>query len=339
MARSAAETPKTSRFLLLASICVIVAALYFAREVLIPLALAILLSFLLSPAVRWLEKIKLPRIVATLIVVIIGVGALCLIAYTAYRQTVVIVEQLPQYQTQLHQKIQSFRSHGSLVKKAEQEFKAAVNPETHPATAPSDSSAGNVSPSAPPSQRSPEQLPTSQPTVENPMPVRVIPQPPTTLEVVQNYGAKLLDPLATAGLVLVFIIFMLIDREDQRDRMIRLLGHGRLNITTQALDEASTRISRYLGRLAIVNVIYAILVAAGLWLIGKTLGKGTMFPNVLLWGILVGVFRFVPYIGIWIGAAFPLVLSFALFQGNAVVFATVGLFGVLEVVVSQIVEP
>ena len=342
MARSA-DSQKTSRSLVLASICVFVAALYFSREVLIPLALAILLSFLLSPAVHWLERLRLPRVVATLIVVILSVSALCLIAYTAYRQTVAIVEQLPRYQAQLHTKIQGLRSHGNLVKKAQQEIRAAVGPETKPSTAPSEPSTSNSPGTASPNSARPpgpaNQPPASQPSVENPLPVRVIPDTPTTLEVVRNYGAGLLDPLATAGLVLIFIIFMLIDREDLRDRMIRLLGHGRLNITTQALDEASTRISRYLGRLAIVNVIYAILVAAGLWLIGRTLGKGMSFPNVLLWGILVGVFRFVPYVGIWIGAAFPLVLSFALFPGNAVFFSTVGLFLVLEIVVSQFVEP
>src|SRR5436309_14175314 len=115
MARSS-DPPKTSRFLVLASICVVVAALYFSREVLIPLALAILLSFLLSPAVRWLEHLRLPRVVATLIVVTLSIGALCLIGYTAYRQTVTIVEQLPRYQAQLHTKIQGLKSHGSVVK-------------------------------------------------------------------------------------------------------------------------------------------------------------------------------------------------------------------------------
>jgi hypothetical protein len=128
-------------------------------------------------------------------------------------------------------------------------------------------------------------------------------------------------------------------REDLRDRVIRLIGHGRLNVTTQALDEAGSRISRYLGALAIVNGAYGATIAGGLWAAGHFFGHGHGFPNVLVWGLLVGLFRFVPYIGIWIGASFPLLLSFALFPGSAVFFTVLGLFVALEIGVSQFVEP
>ena len=132
---------------------------------------------------------------------------------------------------------------------------------------------------------------------------------------------------------------MLLSREDLRDRLIRLLGSARLNLTTQALDEASTRISSYLGALSIVNFCYGLLTAGGLWLIGKFLGGGEGFPSVMVWAILVGLLRFVPYVGIWIGAGFPLLLSFAIFPGYSVFFATLVMFGVLEIVVSQAIEP
>src|SRR5436305_485637 len=123
MARSV-EQNKNSRLLIMASLCVVVAALFFAREVLVPLALAMLLSFLFTPVVRWLEKLKLSRAPAVLIVVTVAVIAVGLVGYMVYRQGVTIVEQLPNYRTQLTTKIQRFKQRGNIVNKAEQELKA-----------------------------------------------------------------------------------------------------------------------------------------------------------------------------------------------------------------------
>ncbi|MDB5304072.1 MAG: hypothetical protein JWM97_1621, partial [Phycisphaerales bacterium] len=226
--------------------------------------------------------------------------------------------------------LRSLRGHGWIFGKAQQELKdistSAGGGDGHPAAQPGNS--GNATPQA-----------TTQPSTENPLPVRVIPAPPGPLELLNQYASTFLSPLATAGLVLIFIIFMLITREDLRDRMIRLVGSGQINLTTQAFDEAGTRITRYLGALSIVNIAYGCLTALGLWLIGRMLGSGHGFPNVLVWGLLVGLLRFVPYVGIWIGAAFPILLSFALFPGNGVFLATVGLFVALELAVSQFIEP
>ncbi len=152
--------------------------------------------------------------------------------------------------------------------------------------------------------------------------------------------SKVTGPLTTMGLVTVFVIFMLISREELRDRLIRLTGHGRLHMTTQALDEAATRISSYLFAEAVVNFCYGFLVAGGLKLIGHIWGSAEGgFPSVLLWGLLCGLLRFVPYIGVWIAAAFPIVVSFAFFTGDGVFIGTIVLFAALEVVVSQFVEP
>lgn len=333
---------KTSRFLLLASICLIVTGLFFGREVLIPLALAILLSFLLTPAVRWLERVRLPRTPAVLIVVLISVGVLGGIGYIVSRQFVSIVDQLPEYEGQLRTKFHSLGTHGGLFRKAKQEVTAITSATTQ--ASPNQPGAQLVQrepdkqPQLGATPPSPAAAPTTQPTPDNPLPVRIYPAT-SPLLMLRDFGETVIGPLATAGLVLVFVIFMLITREDLRDRMIRIVGHGRLNLTTQALDEASTRISKYLSALAIVNAAYALLTAVGLWVIGHFLGGGQGFPNVLVWGILVGLFRFVPYVGIWIGASFPLLLGFALFPGNAVFFAILGLFIVMEVLVSQFVEP
>ena len=320
---------RTSRFILLASTCIIVAGLYFGREVLIPLALAILLSFLLTPAVKWLERLRLPRTPAVLIVVLSGVALLAGVGYIVGHQFSSIVNQLPNYEGQLRSKFHQIESHGGIFRKAKQEATALTRATTQ--ASPNPETAAAV-PSAQPHP------PATQPTSDNPLPVREYPAT-SPLQLLRDYATTILDPLATAGLVLVFVIFMLIMREDLRDRMIRIVGHGRLNLTTQALDEASSRISRYLSALAIVNAVYAVVTAGGLWVIGHFLGHGQGFPNVLVWGILVGLFRFVPYVGIWIGASFPLLLAFALFPGNAVFLATLGLFIAMEIVVSQFVEP
>ncbi len=148
-----------------------------------------------------------------------------------------------------------------------------------------------------------------------------------------------LHPLTTAFLMIVFVIFMLLNREDLRDRMIRLVGAGQLNTTTQAVTDAAERISRYLLSLAIVNLCYGLAVALGLWLIGKLLGAGQPFPNPLFWGLICGVSRFVPYVGIWATASMPLALSFGLYPNYGVFFATVGMFLVYETVVAQFIEP
>ncbi|HET6252163.1 MAG TPA: AI-2E family transporter [Tepidisphaeraceae bacterium] len=322
MAR-AVETRKNAGFILLVSIAIIICGLYFAREVLIPIALAVLFTFLLAPAVSWLERIRIPRMVATLMCVAVAVALLWGIGYTVYYELKSLGESLPKYEVELREKFHKIGQHGFFWRKMEREAQAITAPTTKPTTNPSTTT------STPQPKWSPE----------NPLPTRVYPEPPKTLELLKNYAGTIFSPLATAALVLVLVCFMLMSREDLRDRLIRLLGSARLNLTTQALDEASTRISSYLGALSIVNFCYGSLTALGLWLIGKFLGGGQAFPNVLVWAILVGFLRFVPYVGIWIGAGFPLLLAFAVFPGYSVFFATLGMFATLEIIVSQAIEP
>jgi predicted PurR-regulated permease PerM len=144
--------------------------------------------------------------------------------------------------------------------------------------------------------------------------------------------------------VIVFVIFMLIQREDLRDRLIRLVGHGQLQITTTALDDAATRISRYLLAQAIVNGTYGIAIAIGLWLIGFFMGDAKAgdpgnFPSLVLWGLLCGILRFIPYIGPWIAAAFPLAVAFAAYHEIGP-FVAVGLmFVTVELLSNNLMEP
>ena len=245
---------KGSRFIVLASTFLVIAGLYFSREVLIPLALAILLSFVLTPLVSWLERVGLPRPASVLIVVLIGVGLLAIIGYVVGRQFVSVMDQLPNYQGELRTKLANIRSHGHFFKKLENEAQS-LSADAGAATKPAAT--------APAGTQTAPRPPATQPSDENPLPVRIVEQS-TSLTAVSNYAGTFLGPLADAGLVLVLVIFMLYGREDLRDRMIRLVGHGRLNLTTKALDEAGSRISRYLGALAIVNTCYGICVSLGL---------------------------------------------------------------------------
>jgi len=326
MARPVELGGKGSRFIVLASVFLVVAGLYFGREVFIPLALAILLSFLLTPPVRWLERLSVPRVVATIVVFAIAVGVIGAIGYIVWKQFVVIVNELPRYEGELKNKFHALGSHGGIFRRLARELSNVG----------ASSSAPQNLPGAVP-EGAPGTLPGGA-TPARPIPVTIVEQN-TTAQLLRRYATTILDPLATAGLVLVFVIFMLYNREDLRDRLIRLVGHGRVNVTTQAVDEAATRISRYLSALAIVNSCYALITAAVLWVIGHYLGGGQGLPKVLVLGILVGLFRFVPYVGVWIGASFPLLLSFALFPGYSAFFATLGLFIVLEIVISQFIEP
>ncbi len=352
------EPVKRSQFTLLASIAIIIAGLYFAREVLIPIALAVLLSFLLAPPVRWLERIKLPRAAATLIVVALTMALLGGAAYFVGRQLYSVGEELPTYESQIRAKFSSFGAHFGFLSRAQHELAAMTtggptsrpaNADGHPAGSDAHPPQAHPSEADPPEAHPPDgqtgavdghsAVPNTAPTPENPWPVRLYPQTATNFAMLREYASTVMSPLATAVLVLVFVIFMIFAREDLRDRIIRLLGHGRLNVTTQALDEASTRISSYLGALAIVNGCYAVVTAVGLWVIGKFFGQGHGFPNVIVWGLLVGLCRFIPYVGIWVGAGIPLLLSFGLFPGNGVLIGVFILFAVLEIVVGQFVEP
>ncbi|RVD27172.1 AI-2E family transporter, partial [Mesorhizobium sp. M4A.F.Ca.ET.020.02.1.1] len=151
------------------------------------------------------------------------------------------------------------------------------------------------------------------------------------LQVLQNLIAPLLSPLASAGLVIVVVIFMLMEREDLRDRFIRLVGYGDLHRTTQALQDAGKRVGQYLLMQLVVNIVYAVPITIGLWVLG--------IPNALLWGMLALALRFVPYIGPIIGALLPLFLALAVAPGWALLLWTAALFIVMELITGNVIEP
>src|ERR1700743_835526 len=164
-----------------------------------------------------------------------------------------------------------------------------------------------------------------------PVPVEVLQPDPGALESLRSLIAPLISPLATTGIIVIFVIFILIQREDLRNRLIRLAGSHDLQRTTPALDDAGSRLSRLFLNQLLINTGFGILIGTGLWLIG--------IPSAVLWGILATVLRFVPYIGSIIAAVFPLALAVAVDPGWSMLVWTAALFFVVEPAVGQIVEP
>jgi predicted PurR-regulated permease PerM len=303
------------------AVCIIaVAALYFARDVFVPLALAILLSFALGPLVGLLRRLhfgQAPSVIASVFLaflVIFAVGSFI------GSQLTQLAENLPQYQTNISAKIQSLRGSitakgivgraSVMLKDLDSEIKGAPAPKEK--------------------QVSPAPIPRNTQGPQ-PIPVEIRQPEPNALEVIQAIIAPLLQPLATTGLIVVFVIFFLLQREDLRDRFIRLAGTRDLHRTTKGLDDAAHRLSRYLLAQTAINTSFGVLIGTGLWFIGV--------PNPILWGILGMLLRFVPYIGPIIAAIFPAVLAVAVDPGWSMLLWTGVLFVVVEPIIGQIVEP
>lgn len=229
--------------LLIAS--VIIAALYFGRDILIPLALAVLLGFLLDPVVTRLKRWGLPRMVATLVVVVLALGLLTGMGFYLGQQVQRLSADLPTYQHTIKEKLQHLRSLSSGPSAWDGAFKTfdTVEGEISKATA------------------------ASEPVKPEVQKVQVIGEAAKPLDTVLQWLAKVSEPIAMLGIVLLFVILILLDRDDLRDRLLRLMG-GNLHVATDALDEASDRIGKYLRMQFIVNVTYGIPMAVGLLIIG-----------------------------------------------------------------------
>ncbi len=274
-----------------------------------------------------LEHIRLPRAASALLVVMLSVAALGAFGWSVGKQLVNVTEQLPNYASNIREKIASIRN-----SRSERLAKASdtVN-ELRKELA--EGSAATPATPLTPLERAKNVLRTKKqatsantPSPEHPLPVQLVPAS-NPFESLPN----LLDPLATVVIVVVLTFFMLLQREDLRNRFIRLAGQGRLKVMTQALDEAGRRVSRYLLLQTVVNISYGAIVGVALYFIG--------IPNALLWGAIAGTMRFLPYIGPPIGALLPVVLSLAVFSGWSRPLMTIGTFVCLEVTVSNFVEP
>jgi predicted PurR-regulated permease PerM len=298
---------------------IIIGSLYLGREVFIPIALAILLSFAIAPMVRLLQRAHLPRALSVSLVVLFAFSSIFALGGVIANQLAELAAELPRYEITMQEKIRSVRgtaaASGTLERASDvlkDLSKELSNPESQAPSA--DSSA---------------RLPASREA--KPIPVEVRQPPPTALENLVTLITPLLRPLTTTGIVAIFVIFILFQREDLRNRFIKLAGSHDLHKTTAALDDGARRLSRlFLSQLAL-NAAYGVVIGAGLWLIGV--------PNPVLWGILSGILRFVPYVGAVISAVFPMILAAAVDPGWTKLLWTAGLFLVIEPLIGQVVEP
>jgi len=297
---------------------IIISMLYFGRDILVAVALAILLSFVLAPLVNLLQRIRVPRGVSVVSVVILAFALIFAMGSLLAGQLSQLAGELPNYQSTISQKIQSFREakSGSTTLERASDMLKDLGKELD---RPKDASAPR--PSSP-------TLSSNSPT---PVPVEVRQPDPGALESLRALISPLIHPLATTGIIVIFVIFILLQREDLRNRLIRLAGSSDLQRTTAALDDAARRLSRlFLTQLAL-NSAFGVVIGIGLWLIGT--------PSAILWGILAAALRFVPYIGAIISAAFPLALAVAVDPGWSMLLWTLALFLVVEPVVGHVIEP
>ena len=308
----AEPTDRFTWLIRLATFVLIVAVLRAGQDVLIPVVFAALLAFMLSPLVVRLMRWKLPKSLAIIVTVTLAFGVIGSIGWLVVTQARGLVRQLPNYEQNLHKKIADLKKpHGhdsvsrmvGMVENLRRELKDEVPDK--PVTSPGRNET-------------------------RPVPVEVRPIEPTPWQFAIDLVKPFLRPLGVAGIVIVFVVAMLFQREDLRDRLIKLVSGGQLNVATQAVDDAANRVTRYLGMQLVVNASYGVPIGIGLWLIG--------IPNAPLWGLLATLLRFIPFLGPWIAASFPLALAVAVDPGWNMVLYTGALFVVMELISNNIIE-
>jgi len=305
----------------LVTMAVIIAALYFGKELFIPFALALLLTFLLTTPVTWLERLRLGRAVSALIVLVLAFSIGGALLWLGVEQLSGIVQSLPQYQDNIRHKLQALRSPAGpgLVNAADtiKNLKTELGANTLKAEKP------------------PEQIARAQsrshPLPPAPVPVEIVKHDSGILESLGLVSASLAHYLAMAAAVIVLTLFMLVQRSHLRNRLFGLFGQGHLILMTTALDDAATRVSRYLLTQSLVNATYGSLLGLGLYFIG--------LPYAAFWGVLAALLRFIPYLGTFIAGACPFVLSLAVFEGWQRPLLTLGVFAAIEIVTSSAIEP
>ncbi|MGA8711504.1 MAG: AI-2E family transporter [Roseiarcus sp.] len=297
---------------------IVVAIMFFAREVLLPLALAGILSFMLAPLVRGLQRLRLPRPLAVVVVVLIAFAAIFGLGRVLARQVATLAGDLPKYQDTISKKIDSLRGAGEGDAALERAQVVLGQLDKEIVGAHGTGQKETVAPVAP------------VPGIRL-IPVEVHEPSGGPLQTLISLINPLLGPLATTMLIIVFIIFILIQREDLRDRLIRLVGTTDIPHMTAALDDAGRRLSRlFLTQLAI-NSCFGAAIGLGLWQIGV--------PSAFVWGVLAGILRFVPFIGAVLGLVFPLILAISASPGWSMALWTVALFAALEGLTGQVIEP
>jgi predicted PurR-regulated permease PerM len=287
----------------IAAVFVLVAGLYLARELLIPFALAFLVTPTLAPAVAWLERWKLGRITSVVIVITLACAILGVTTWFLTRQMTDLVTKLPEYRANILEKVGSFR--GGMIEKATDavtELGVGIETSTQPHA-----------------------------TTTKPQDVRVVPPALGGFESLIGRVGFIFGPLGTLGVVLVIVAFLLLQRGDLRDRVVHLIGQGNVNLTTQAMHEITTRVSKYLRMQALLNSMHGTVVGLGLFFLEV--------PSPLVWGILAALLRFVPYVGPLAASAMPIALSLAVFDGWERPLMVAGFLIAVDLVSSNVLEP
>ena len=294
---------------------IVVAALRLGAEICIPIALAVLLSFVLSPLASALEKWHFPHVLASLVVMLLMCGVIVFVGWLVTGQVIELADKLPQYQVVLHQKLESLhaRPGGTLdrIMQTVQNYATEVQ-------------------SLEPTQTAPASEPGTA-TAPAPIEVKLAKTPINGFDLFRNAVLQGLRPIVTLGVVLVLAFFILMQRGDVRDRTIRLLGRDNLHTTTQTIDDAVTRVSRYLMWQLIVNASYGVVVGLMLFWLG--------IPYAVLFGLFSGAMRFLPYFGVPVAAILPIGMAFVSVPGFREVLLIIGMFAVLEIGTANLIEP
>ena len=299
---SESPAPGLTGLQMLNAAAIVVAGVYLGRELLVPMVLAVLLAFVLAPLVRLLRRARLGNVPSVLLAVLLAFGTIGGIGTVVGNQAADVAGALPKYQATIQNKVRSFSVGGEVVERL-----AAT--------------AQRILSGAEPAPAAIEAAPAPTAATDK----------PTALVVVRTVLAPLLGPLATAGVVLVFLIFVLLYQEDLRDRLVGLVGRRDLHRTIMALNDAAGRLSQFFLAQLGLNAGFGVYVAGALWLAG--------LPNPLLWGILAGVMRFVPFIGSAIALVPPVLLALAVDPGWGLAFIVGGVILGGDLVMSQVAEP
>lgn len=290
---------------------IVVGALYVASEVLIPIILAALLTFVLAPLVNLLRRLKVPRIPAIVVTVLLAIGIIVGLGTIIGTQLADLFAQLPQYESTVESKVTKLRDStiaplSSAIARLE-----SHGEQTHRNSAP-EKGAGSAS-------------------SKNAVPVVIQQPPPSPIQIGAKVLTPILHPVGTAFIMIVVTIFALLYREDIRDRAISVFGSHDLSRATSAMDDAASGLSRYFIAQLAINSSFGVVVGVGTYFIG--------LPHPFLWGVIGGVLRFVPYIGAWIAAALPTLVAFAIEPGWSAALLTIGLFAITEFLAGQLLEP
>ncbi len=301
----------------------VITTLYVGSDLLIPIALALLLSFVLSPIVSLAKRTKIPRSIAVVFAVALAFSVILGIGAIIAGQVGQLAGDLPKYQSTMRDKIQSMRgwTFGSGTLERAADMLQSLGKEF-------DAPEGGVTlrPGAKPERDGAKADEPEPPTV-----VEIRTPRPSSLENLQNIVSPLVHPMATAGIIVIFVIFVLLEREDLRNRLMSLAGARDIPRTTAAIDEAARRLSRFFLTQLGLNAGFGLVIGIGLWVIGV--------PSPALWGIVAGVLRFVPYVGAFIAAVFPMALAAAVDPGWTMLIATGALFAIIEPIVGHVIEP